>query len=164
MLVNNAGVSQMNVQGAEADAAFEQMLDVNVRGVWYTTTGALPHLNDGGRIINISSIAGERMPFPGGAGYAMSKHAVMGLTKGWARDLADRRITVNAVRPGLIDTDMMSDLTGGGDAGARMADGLVPLKRLGTGADVAGLVAYLASPAADYVTGAGFTIDGGMLA
>lgn len=162
VLVNNAGVSEINLAGPDADAAFERMLDVNVRGVWYTTVGALEHLNDGGRIINLGSIAGVRMPFGGAAAYAMSKHAVAGLTKGWARDLAPRRITVNTVQPGLIDTDMMDDLAAGG-AAAGMADQLVPLKRLGTAADVAGLVAYLASADAAYVTGAGLTIDGGMI-
>ena len=160
ILVNNAGIAEHGPIGALPDAAFDRMLDVNVRGVWHTTAAAVAHLGDAGRIINIGSFFSERVPAPGTSAYAMTKHAVAGLTKGWARDLAARRITVNTVEPGPIETEANPD------AGPRSAaiKAAVPLGRYGQPEEVAELVAYLASPAAGYVTGAHILIDGGMLA
>ncbi len=160
ILVNNAGLFDMGPLGDFSDEQFERQLDVNVKGVWYTTKAAAEHLGEGGRIINIGSVVGERVPFPGASAYGMSKHAVAGLTKGWARDLATRKITVNVVEPGPIDTDM-------NPADGEMADGMkqmVPLGRFGHADEVAQLVAFLASDAAAYISGAHITIDGGMIA
>ena len=160
ILVNNAGVAEHAPFGSLSDAAFERQLDINVRGVWHTTNAAAAAMRDGGRVINIGSFFSERVPVPGTSAYGMTKHAVAGLTKGWARDLAARRITVNTVEPGPIETEANTDE---GER-ARMIKAMVPLGRYGQPHEVAELVAFLASPAADYVTGAQILIDGGMLA
>jgi len=160
ILVNNAGIAEHGPIGVLPDAAFERMLDVNVRGVWHTTAAALAHLCEAGRIINIGSFFSERVPFPGSSAYGMTKHAVAGMTKGWARDLASRGITVNTVQPGPIETEANPDA---GERSARIKT-LVPLARYGQPDEVAELVCFLASPAASYITGAHILIDGGMLA
>ena len=160
ILVNNAGIAEHAPFGELDDAAFERQLDINVRGVWHTTTAAVAAMRDDGRVINIGSFFSERVPAPGTSAYAMTKHAVAGLTKGWARDLAARRITVNTVEPGPIETDANPD---DGDRSAHIKT-LVPLGRYGQPHEVAELVAFLASPAAAYITGAQILIDGGMLA
>ena len=160
ILVNNAGIAEHGPIGVLPDVALDRMVDVNVRGLWHLTTAALAHFGDGGRIVNIGSFFSERVPFPGASAYGMTKHAVAGMTKGWARDLAARRITVNTVEPGPIETDANPDE---GERSARIKAG-VPLGRYGQPSEVAELVAFLASPAAAYITGAQILIDGGMLA
>ena len=160
ILVNNAGIAKHGPIGTLSDHDFDAMVNVNIRGVWHTTGAAIAHLRDDGRIINIGSFFGERVPFPGASGYAMTKHAVSGLTRGWARDLAGRRITVNTVEPGPIETDANPDE---GERSARIKAG-VPLGRYGQPAEVAEVVAFLASPAAAFITGAHVLVDGGMLA
>ena len=160
ILVNNAGIAEHGPIGTLSDHDFDAMVNVNIRGVWYTTGAAIAHFRDDGRIVNIGSFFSERVPFPGASAYAMTKHAVAGLTKGWARDLAGRRITVNTVEPGPIETDANPDE---GDRSARIKAG-VPLGRYGQPAEIAEAVAFLASPAAAYITGAHIRVDGGMLA
>ena len=160
ILVNNAGIAEHGPVGTLPDAAFERQVDVNIRGVWHTTAAAVAHLGDAGRIINIGSFFSERVPFPGSSAYGMTKHAVTGMTKGWARDLAGRRITVNTVEPGPIETESNPDT---GERSARIKT-LVPLGRYGQPSEIAELVCFLASPAAAYITGANILIDGGMLA
>ena len=160
ILVNNAGIAEHGSFGLLSDEAFERQLNINVRGVWYTTTAAVSSMREGGRIINIGSFFSERVPTPGASAYGMTKHAVAGLTKGWARDLAARRITVNTVEPGAIETEANPD---DGERSARIK-AMVPLGRYGQPREIAELVAFLASPAASYITGAQILIDGGMLA
>ncbi len=160
ILINNAGIAEHAPFGLLSDATFERQLDINVRGVWHTTTAAVTSMRDGGRVINIGSFFSERVPAPGTSAYGMTKHAVAGLTKGWARDLAARRITVNTVEPGPIETEANPDE---GERAA-MIKAMVPLGRYGQPREVAELVAFLASPAADYITGAQILVDGGMLA
>lgn len=160
ILVNNAGIAEHGPIGMISAAVFERQLDVNVRGVWHTTSAAVPHLRDGGRIINIGSFFSERVPYPGVSAYAMTKHAVVGMTKGWARDLASRQITVNTVEPGSIETEANPDE---GER-ATMIKAMIPLGRYGRPEEIAELVAFLASPAAAYITGAQILVDGGMLA
>lgn len=113
-----------------------------------------------GSIIIIGSFFSERVPYPGVSAYAMTKHAVVGLTKGWARDLAARQITVNTVEPGSIETEANPDE---GERSA-MIKAMVPLGRYGQPHEIAEVVAFLASPAAAYITGAQILVDGGMLA
>lgn len=160
ILINNAGVAEHGPLGLLEDSTFERQLDVNVRGVWYTTAAAVASIRDGGRIINIGSFFSERAPAPGTSAYAMTKHAVAGLSKGWARDLAGRQITVNTVEPGSIETEANPDE---GERAA-MIKAMVPLGRYGQPREVAELVAFLASSAASYITGAQILVDGGMLA
>ena len=160
ILVNNAGVLAV-APVAEFDLAeFDRMLAVNVRSVFVASQAAAPHLGQGGRIINIGSTNAERMPFAGGAPYAMSKSALVGLTKGLARDLGPQGVTVNNLQPGPVDTDM-------NPADGDFADSLIPLMavgRYGHAEEIASFVAYLAGPEAGYITGASLTVDGGFSA
>lgn len=118
------------------------------------------HMTAGGRIINIGSTNADRMPFAGGGPYAMSKSALVGLTKGLARDLGPRGITINNVQPGPVDTDMNP---ASGDF-AETLKAMMPIGRYGKDEEIAGFVAYLASPEAAYITGASLSIDGGFSA
>lgn len=161
ILVNNAGVAQMAPVGEFALEDFDRMLAVNVRAVFVATRAAVPHLGAGGRVINIGSCNADRMPAPGGAVYAMTKSALVGLVKGLARDLGPRGITVNNVQPGPIDTDMNpADSAFAEQLRSRM----LAIPRYGTADEVAAMVAFLAGPEAGYVTGASLTIDGGFTA
>ncbi|MHC8408131.1 3-oxoacyl-ACP reductase family protein [Pseudomonas sp. TMB3-21] len=157
ILVNNAGVLAVAPLEDFKLEDFDQTLAINVRSVFVATQAAAIHMTHGGRIINIGSTNADRMPFAGGATYAMSKSALVGLTKGLARDLGPRGITVNNVQPGPVDTDM-------NPANTDFADSLMPLMavgRYGTVEEIASFVAYLAGPEAGYITGASLTIDGG---
>ncbi|QXI39874.1 3-oxoacyl-ACP reductase family protein [Pseudomonas xantholysinigenes] len=160
ILVNNAGVLAV-APVAEFDLGeFDRLLAVNVRSVFVATQAAVKHMSQGGRIINIGSTNAERMPFAGGAPYAMSKSALVGLTKGLARDLGPQGITVNNVQPGPVDTDM-------NPASGEFADSLIPLMaigRYGKVEEIASFVAYLAGPESGYITGASLTADGGFAA
>jgi 3-oxoacyl-[acyl-carrier protein] reductase len=163
ILVNNAGVYLTAPLAEFTDADYDTTMDVNVRAVFLVTRAALPLIPDGGRIINIGSVLGERSLGPNLSVYAASKFAVVGLTRGWARDLAPRNITVNCVQPGPIDTDMNPADTARNPGAAGMAS-MVPLGRYGRADEVAATVAFLASPQATYITGATLTVDGGMIA
>jgi 3-oxoacyl-[acyl-carrier protein] reductase len=160
VLVNNAGIAVVMPLDQFSLADFDRMVAVNVRAVFVAAQEASRHMGEGGRIITIGSVNADRMPFVGGSVYAMTKAAVAGLTRGLARDLGPRGITVNVVQPGPVDTDM-------NPADGPFADslkGLLALPRYGRGEEIAGLVAYLASPEAGFVTGASLTIDGGFAA
>jgi 3-oxoacyl-[acyl-carrier protein] reductase len=157
ILVNNAGIGMFNDITAFSDEDFDRIMAVNVRAVFAGSQAALPHLGTGGRIITIGSCLAERVAKPGAALYAMSKSALIGLTKGMARDLGPRGITVNLVHPGPVDTDMNpADGPFAGDQRSRMA-----IPAYGKAEDIAGLVAFLAGPEGGYITGAGFAADGG---
>ncbi|KRB89974.1 3-oxoacyl-ACP reductase family protein [Noviherbaspirillum sp. Root189] len=160
ILVNNAGVLAVAPLDQFSLGDFDRTLAVNVRSVFVASQEAARHMNDGGRIINIGSTNADRMPFSGGAPYAMSKSALVGLTRGLARDLGPRGITVNNVQPGPVDTEMNPD---SGDF-AEMLKGMMALGRYGKANEIAGFVAYLASAEAGYVTGASLSIDGGFSA
>ena len=157
ILVNNAGVLAIAPLEDFKLEDFDRTLAINVRSVFIATQAAAVHMNEGGRIINIGSTNADRMPFAGGGVYAMSKSALVGLTKGLARDLGPRGITVNNVQPGPVDTDM-------NPANSDFAEtllGLMAVPRYGKADEIAAMVAYLAGPEAGYVTGASLTIDGG---
>lgn len=160
ILVNNAGVLAIAPLEDFTLEDFDQTLAINVRSVFIATQEAAKHMSEGGRVINIGSTNAERMPFGGGGPYAMSKAALVGLTKGLARDLGPRGITINNVQPGPVDTDMNpanSDF-------AESLIGLMAIGRYGHVEEIASFVAYLAGPEAGYITGASLTIDGGFSA
>jgi len=158
ILVNNAGIWHYGEVGSWSAAEIEAILAVNVRAVIVASQAAAAHLPEGGRIISIGSCLAERVTEPGIALYAMSKAALIGFTKGLARDLGRRSITVNIVHPGSTDTDMNpADGEHAEEQRTRMA-----IPRYGKPQDIAGLIAYLASDEARFVTGAGFAIDGGV--
>lgn len=160
ILVNNAGFLAVAPLDEFKLEDFDQTLAVNVRSVFIATQEAARHMGEGGRIINIGSANADRMPFAGGGPYAMSKAALVGLTKGLARDLGPRGITINNVQPGPVDTDM-------NPADSDFAESLMDfmaVRRYGRVEEIAGFVAYLAGPEAAYITGASLTIDGGFSA
>ena len=160
ILVNNAGLGVMAPIDDYRLEDFDRTVAVNVRAVFVATQAAVKHMQAGGRIITIGSCNADRMPFAGGAVYAMSKAALVGLVKGLARDLGQRGITINNVQPGPVNTDMNpadSDF-------AEMLRKFMALPRYGTTDEIAAMVAYLVGPDAGFVTGASLTIDGGFTA
>ncbi|MFF8192626.1 SDR family oxidoreductase [Streptomyces bobili] len=155
VLVNNAGVGVLGPLEDLSLADVDRVLAVNVRGVFLASRAAAGRMGAGGRIITIGSCMVQRVPGPGVTLYALSKSALVGLTKGLARELGPRGITANLIHPGPIDTDM--NPADGPYAGGQAA--MTALGRFGTAGEVASTVAYLAG--ATYVTGAEFAVDGG---
>ncbi len=157
VLVNNAGVAHI----ADADTfpleQFDRLVAVNVRGVFVATQRALAHLGEGGRIINIGSINADRVPNPGMSVYAMTKAAVAGLTRGLARELGPRGITVNNVQPGPVATDMNPEVGEFADT----AREVMAIGRYGQPREVASVVSFLAASDSGYITGANWNVDGG---
>jgi 3-oxoacyl-[acyl-carrier protein] reductase len=162
ILVNNAGIfigGRIDDPTLDIDGISRQFA-VNVGGVFTTTRAALPFMKEGGRIVIIGSINGERMTVSGGADYAATKAALVGYTHGWARDLGSRNITVNLLQPGPIETDMNPDNTDF----AKEIKKSVALGRYGKPEEIASAVAFLVSEEASYITGSILTVDGGFLA
>src|SRR5579871_1455892 len=158
ILVNNAAVAVLGPIGQPVpQAELDRQLTVNYVSIVAAIRAAAPLMSDGGRIINIGSGIATRTGVPGVADHAASKAALAGFTRGAARDLAERGITVNLLQTGLVDTEL-SRSTGGNPERLLQS---VPLKRFGTPEEIAAGVMFLASPAASYVTGATLDIDGG---
>jgi 3-oxoacyl-[acyl-carrier protein] reductase len=160
ILVNNAGVAVVAPVETFTLEDFDRTFAVNVRSVFVGSQAAARHMGEGGRIITIGSVNADRIPFAGLAAYSASKAAVQGLTRGLARDLGPRGITVNVVQPGPVDTDM--NPADGPFSDLMRSNMAIP--KYGSGAEIAGAVAYLASPEAGSVTGSSLTIDGGFAA
>lgn len=158
ILVVNAGVAVFGNPLETDPDAIDRMIDINVRSPYHAMVEAGRTMNDNGRMIVIGSVNGDRMPVSGGAGYGLTKAAVQGMARGFARDFGPRGITVNVVQPGPVDTDM-------NPADGPMAELLKPtmaIRRYATVDEIAAMVAYLASDEAAMVTGAMHTIDGGL--
>jgi len=160
ILVNNAGVAAGGLIDQVPMDDFERLIAVNVRGLFVTTQEAARHLREGGRIIHIGSSNSTFIPYAGGSVYALTKGAVAGFTKGLARDLGPRGITVNNVQPGPVDTDMNP----ADSEFAKSARGYIALQRYGRPEEIASFVSYLASPEASFITGASLLADGGYAA
>ncbi|MBR0646520.1 SDR family NAD(P)-dependent oxidoreductase [Plastoroseomonas hellenica] len=158
ILVNNAGIVLYDAIAEVSVADIDALLAVNVRGPVLTAQAAIPHLKAGGRIISIGSAGAERIVGDTGTVYYMTKSALHSFTRGLARELGSRDITVNLVQPGSTNTDM-------NPADGESSDfqrSLMPLGRYGEPQDVAAAVAFLASPAARHITGTILTVDGGL--
>lgn len=160
ILVNNAGITKDNLLMKMNEEDFDRVIDVNLKGCFNTMRHVSRQLlkQKSGKIINISSVSGV-MGNPGQANYCASKAGIIGLTKSAARELGSRGITVNAVAPGFIETEMTKELS---DAVRESLKEQILLKRTGSAGEVAGVVAFLASEAADYITGQVISVDGGM--
>jgi len=161
ILVNNAGVTRDGLLMRMTSEAWDAVIDTNLKGAFNLTkpVGRLMVKQRSGRIINISSVIGL-MGNAGQANYAASKAGLIGFSKSVAREFASRGITCNVVCPGFIETDMTKDL--GDDLRKKLLE-RIPLQRLGQPEDVAGVAAFLCSPAASYITGQILTVDGGMV-
>jgi 3-oxoacyl-[acyl-carrier protein] reductase len=161
VLVNNAGLTRDNILFRIKDDDWDTVLDANLRGAFLAIRAASRGMikRRWGRIINIASIVGITGN-KGQANYAASKAGLIGLTKSVAKELGSRNVLVNAVAPGFIETDMTAAMTP--EARAALA-GQIPLERLGSPRDVAGVVTFLASEYASYITGQTLVVDGGMV-
>ncbi|MCG5479725.1 MAG: SDR family oxidoreductase [Ensifer alkalisoli] len=157
VIVINAGTLIMGDPLTLNSDDIDRMIDVNVRAPYHASVEAARQMNDDGRIIVIGSVNGDRMPFAGGAAYALTKSAMQGMVRGLARDFGGRGITVNSIQPGPTDSDM-------NPADGPMADtmhGFMAIKRHARGDEIAELTAYLAGPHGAMITGSMQTIDGG---
>lgn len=158
ILVNSAGVLEMGPVDGFPIALLDRSYNINVRGAFIAIQEALRHMQPGGRIVTIGSMVAVRAGFPGSSVYAMTKGALASMVRGIAIDIGRRGITINNVQPGPTQTDIVP---------AEYVDALVnmlPVGRMGKPEEIAGMVAYLASDEAGYVTGSSFTIDGGLIA
>ena len=162
ILVNNAGhmVKRVKVEDM-SDEHWHEVMDVNVSSAFYCTRAVLPYMTEGGRIVNMSSLAGRNGGGNGSGAYATSKAAVIGFTRAMAKELAPQKITVNALAPGfIVDTPFHETFTGVENYEGIIAG--IPLKRAGTPADVAGAVLYYVSDLGEWVTGQVAEINGGV--
>ena len=161
ILVNNAGIARDNIIMRMKESDWDSVMNINLKGCFNGIKSvARPMIkNKAGRIINITSVIGQ-IGNAGQSNYAASKAGIMGLTKSMAKELGSRNITVNAVAPGYITTDMTNELN---DEVKEQLKSSIPLGRLGTPDDVANLVCFLASDEAGYITGQTFNVDGGMV-
>jgi 3-oxoacyl-[acyl-carrier protein] reductase len=157
ILVNNAGILFPGAVEDVSLADFDRQLAVNVRAVFVAAQEAARHMREGGRIISVGSVGADRSGFPGTTVYSMTKAAVASLTRGLARDLGPRGITVNTIQPGPVASEMSAGMEA-------MLTPLIALGRMGRDTEIAALAAFLSGPEAGFITGAALTADGGYLA
>ncbi|WP_018262239.1 SDR family oxidoreductase [Methylobacterium sp. WSM2598] len=157
ILVNNAGILVPSTVEDVSLADFDRQVAVNVRAPFVAAQEAARHMREGGRIISVGSVGADRSGFPGTTVYSMTKAAVASLTRGLARDLGPRGITVNTIQPGPV----VSEMSAGMEA---MLTPLIALGRMGQDTEIAALAAFLSGPEAGFITGAALTADGGYLA
>jgi len=165
ILVNNAATNPYFGPMLDMDMpAFDKTVEVNIRGYFYTTVQAARRMRarGGGAIVNVASINGRRAA-PGQGVYSMTKAAILSMTEGFAKELAPHRIRVNAVLPGLTDTKFAGALTQNPDILKQLLR-MIPLGRVARPDEIAPAIAFLCTPAAAYITGASFAVDGGFLA
>ncbi|MCF0234021.1 MAG: 3-oxoacyl-[acyl-carrier-protein] reductase [Thermoguttaceae bacterium] len=162
ILVNNAGITRDKLMRGLSDEDWDDVISVNLRGVFLVTRAFVASMrkNKWGRVVNISSISGL-IGNPGQANYSASKAGVIGFTRTIAKELANRNITVNAVCPGFVETDMTAELIKLG--GVQEIVKRIPVGRLGQPEDIANAVLFFASPDASFVTGQIIAVDGGMI-
>jgi 3-oxoacyl-[acyl-carrier protein] reductase len=162
ILVNNAGITRDTLIPRMQDEQWDEVINTNLRGAFLFTRAVTRPMMQGryGRIVNMASVSGL-MGNPGQSNYSASKAGLIGMTRSVARELASRKITVNAIAPGFIETEMTAAL---GDAVLEVVTARVPLRRLGKPEEVVGAVLFLASAQAAYVTGQVLVVDGGMTA
>ncbi len=158
ILVNNAGVLFTGLVEEMKLEHIDKIFAVNIRGVVIASQAAIPHLKEGGRIVTIGSCLAERVAFEQVAIYSMSKSALLSFTRGLAREMGPKGITVNLIHPGPTETDMSPP----DGPGAEVMRSQIALGRYGTDKDVAAAVAFIASPAAKHITGTGLNVDGGI--
>lgn len=160
VLVNNAGITRDALAIRMTDEQFDQVIDTNLKGAFYMMRAVSRQMmkQRSGRIINISSVVGV-MGNTGQMNYAASKAGVIGMTKTLARELASRKVTVNAIAPGMIETDMTGAMT---DKAKEAMKAAIPLGEMGKPEDIAGAIEFLASEASRYITGQVLCVDGGM--
>jgi len=161
ILVNNAGITRDTLCPRMSDDEWDSVINVNLKGAFLCARAASRHMmrQRYGRMINMASVSGARMGNPGQCNYSASKAGLVGFTRSLSKELAGRKVTINAVAPGFIQSAMTDAL---GDVAKEEAKKRIPAKRLGTAQDVAACVLFLASPAAAYVTGHTLTVDGGI--
>jgi len=162
ILVNNAALWGSTPLGSTPLDTLDAMLDVNVKGIFWLTQGVLPLLREGARIVNLSSIAGRVGRAGGRSVYGASKAAVDAFTRNWALELAPRRIRVNAVAPGYIETDMTAGYFSDEQV-LKYAVDRQPFGRLGYADEVADVVLFLCSPASNWITGESLNVSGGFI-
>ncbi|HVW10022.1 MAG TPA: SDR family NAD(P)-dependent oxidoreductase [Bryobacteraceae bacterium] len=159
-LINNAGIWRNTPMGGTSAHAVDEMLHTNLRGPFWVTQCALPLLNDGGRIVNLSSVAGRIATPAGRSLYGATKAGIDSLTRNWALELAPRRILVNAIAPGYITTDMTEPFFSD-PKNLESAIRRQPMGKIGTPEEVADVVAFLCSEGARFITGQSINISGG---
>ena len=163
ILFANAGIAKYATLGTVTEELFDSIFDINVKGLLFTVQKALPLLPDGASIILNASVVGSK-GLPANSVYSATKAAVRSFARTWTSDLKDRRIRVNAISPGAIDTPGLSDLLGSSEVGQqrmKMLSTVIPHGRLGVPDEVAKAVVFLASDESRYVTGAELFVDGG---
>ncbi len=161
LLVANAGVARLKHVKDVDEAFFDEMVDINYKGLYFTIQKAIPYLNPKASIVLISSVAGH-ITFPEHSVYSSTKAAVSYLAKSFALDLVERGIRVNAISPGFIDTPIFDDLKKAAPEKIDLYKEIVPVKRFGTTGEIADAALFLLSPKSSYMTGSDLVIDGGL--